>query len=288
MRAQARTIVQIAALLTSGAAVSGRADTEPRAKGTSGGAPPRDAHEAVPWDAHVPSIEECLRVYEAGPDANTAAMLAAVGPLEGMRVLDFSCGAGVTSCFLAQRGATVTALDISPASIERARQLARRLGFSLELIAGELTRSTFPPRSFDAVIGRYALHHVDLTRIAPLLGELLVAEGRGAFVETMALNPLLTLARTHLAGRLGAAGYGSEHEQPLDRDDLATLARTFAKVEVLTAQMSFLRIFDRNVLRYRAPRLSESLGRIDDRLLARGYGSLSYHQVLKVSKSARA
>lgn len=242
------------------------------------------AREQAFWDEHVPKLERCVRQYEAGPDPNTQAMLDAVAPLEGRRVLDFACGAGLTSAFLAQRGAIVTGIDISPASIERARELAERAALSIDFVAGELTPRTFPPGSFDAVVGHYALHHVDLRTIVPLLSEILVPGGRGAFVETMGLNPLLNLSRRRLAGRGRVASYGSEDERPLDSSDLRVLERGIGPVERVVGEMRFLRILDRNVLRYRRPAASAVLGAIDDALLRLGLGVLSYHQVVKVAK----
>jgi SAM-dependent methyltransferase len=236
------------------------------------------------WDEHVPHLDDCLRQLETGPDPNTEAMLDAVEPLAGRRVLDFACGAGLTSAFLAQRGAVVTGLDISTASIERARELAERAGLEIEFIAGELTHSTFPPGSFDAVVGHYALHHVDLSVIAPILGEVLVSGGRGAFVETMGLNPLLNLARRRLAGKGGVSSYGSEDERPLDRADLKVLELSIGAVERIVREMRFLRILDRNVLHYRRPVASALLGTADDLLLRLGLGVLSYHQVVQTTK----
>jgi SAM-dependent methyltransferase len=239
------------------------------------------------WDAHVPSLESLLRKYQGGPDANTGAMLDAVAPVRGMRVLDFACGAGATAAFLAQRGAIVTAIDISPESIARGRELAERAGLEIEFIAGELTPATFAAGSFDAVVGHYALHHVDLTVIAPIFSDILRPGGRGGFVETMGLNPLLNLARRRLAGRAGVASYGSEDERPLERSDLRVLEQWIGPVVLVSGEMRFLRIFDRNVLRYRWPLASSALATLDDTLGRMGLGVLSYHQVVKLVKPAR-
>jgi len=108
--------------------------------------------EQMFWDEHVPGLAHCVSAFERGPDPNTRAMLDAVEPLRGRRVLDFACGAGVTSAFLAQRGAVVTGIDISPASIGRARELAESIGLPIEFITGELTPGIFPPGSFDSIV----------------------------------------------------------------------------------------------------------------------------------------
>ncbi len=232
------------------------------------------------WDEHVPRLAYCINEYEAGPDPNTTAMLDALEPLDGKRVLDFACGAGVTACFLAARGARVVGIDISPGSIEQARELAAHAGLDVEFVAGELTLDTFPPESFDALAGHYALHHVDLTVIAPIFRELLVPGGRGAFVETMGLNPLLSISRRALVGRAGVASYGSDDEKPLDRADLRVLEMDIGPVELVVGQMRFLRILDRNVLRYRNRRFSRALAAFDDLLLRLHLGVLSYHQIV--------
>jgi SAM-dependent methyltransferase len=236
------------------------------------------------WDEHVPELERTYARYLRGAEPNTRAMLDAVEPLNGKRVLDFACGAGLTSAFLAQRGARVTAIDISPASVARAGELAERAGLSIELIAGELGPGTFAPGSFDVVVGRYALHHVHLPTIAPILNDVLDVTGKGAFLETMGLNPLLNLARDRMAGRAGVASYGSDDERPIDRGDLRVLRSAFGSVDLTVGEMRFLRIFDRNVLRYRRPGAARVLGRIDDALLKLGLGVLSYHQIVKVTK----
>lgn len=247
-----------------------------------------DERERVFWDEHVPPLERVIRRFERGPDPNTRAMLDALEPLRGARVLDFACGAGLTAAFLAARGARVTAIDISPASTERAAQLAAHAGVSIELVTGALTHGMFAPASFDAVAGRFALHHVELPVIGPILGEVLVDGGRGAFLETMGLNPLLGLSRRLLAGRWGVASYGSEDERPLNRDDLRVLEQTVGDVKLTTANMQFLRLLGRNVLRGRGRRVSRALGRTDDLLLRLGMSRLSYHQVVELRKPQRA
>jgi SAM-dependent methyltransferase len=215
-------------------------------------------------------------------------MLDAVAPLSGRRVLDFACGAGVTTAWLAGRGGIVTGIDVSPASIARAHELANELGLQIDFKVGELRTDTYPRGSFDAIVGRYALHHVDIPSIAAAIAMVLTPGGRGAFVETMALNPVLNVARRGLVGRAGVAKLGSDDEHPLTRADLAVLAAEIGSVSLHVESLTFMRIFDRNVLGYRWPAVSRLMGKIDDTLLSAGLGRLSFHQVVKVTNGSVA
>src|SRR5689334_11728513 len=58
---------------------------------------------------------------ERSPESNVSQFLAAVGDVSGLAVLDAGCGEGYLSRILAQRGAQVTGVDISPKLIEMAR-----------------------------------------------------------------------------------------------------------------------------------------------------------------------
>lgn len=243
------------------------------------------ARERVFWDAHVPSIEACLREVEAGPDPNTVLALDALSPLDGRAVLDVGCGAGILSAWLAQSGAVVTGVDISQASVERAYELHRRLGLETRFIAAAISAHAVGEAQFDRLTGRYVLHHLDLSQSATELGALLKHGGIAAFVETMTLNPLLRLARTHLAGRCGIPRYGSADECPLVVRDLVTLERAFGECSTMVAELTFFRIFDRQVLHYRSPTVSRFLGSLDNFLLRLGLDSWSYHQVVFLRKA---
>jgi protein-L-isoaspartate O-methyltransferase len=240
----------------------------------------RDRERAF-WDENVPALANVVREYEKGPDPNTMAMLDALEPLAGERALDFACGAGLVAAWLAERGATVTAIDVSHESTARTRELCDALGLEVTVVTGELESTRLADSPFDRIAGRYALHHLDCRVMAPLLAQNLAPGGRAAFVETMATNPLLRIARRHVAGRGGVQQYGTPDEHPLTRADLTALRDVFGSVELLVAQMTFLRIFDRNVLRYRFRRTGRLLGAVDDFLLRRlGMASWSFHQVV--------
>jgi len=245
----------------------------------------RDGRERDFWGHHIPSLEACLAEFRAGPDANTAAMIGAVEPLAGARVLDFACGGGVTSAWLARRGAVVTGVDISPESVARARQVHAALGLNATFVTSLDEADERAP--FDALVGRYALHHTDVSEIAPLLARRLRPGGAGAFVETFVTNPVLRVARRTLPGRLGISKLGTDDEQPLRRQDLDALHTAFGTMDVRCAEMACFRIFDRQVLGFRYPAASAAFRWADDRIRSLPRSTpLSYIQVVVVHKTA--
>src|SRR4051812_10027387 len=224
--------------------------------------------EAEFWDEHVPELDDLLARVAAGPDTNTRVMLDALEPLSGRRVLDFACGSGFPSVWLAQRGAQVTGADISPASIARARELAAACGVPAEFVAADVAE--LPAEAFDRLMGRYALHHTDIPVMSRILRDRLRIGGIGAFNETMALNPLLRFARARLMWVPGVKRFGSDDEHPLTAEDLRVLRDTFGELELSVGEMKFLRILDRNLANGALPALTKATGAIDDALMRHG------------------
>jgi ubiquinone/menaquinone biosynthesis C-methylase UbiE len=75
------------------------------------------------------------------------------------RLLEVGCGIGVDSVQLARCGFDVTAVDLTEAAIEVARQSARIRGVSIDFRVGNAESLDFPDASFDAVYSFGVLHH---------------------------------------------------------------------------------------------------------------------------------
>jgi glycine/sarcosine N-methyltransferase len=70
-----------------------------------------------------------------------------------LRILDCACGIGTQTLGLASLGFTVTACDLSPASVERTRVEAEKRRLNVQLfVADMLDLTEIPDRDFDAVI----------------------------------------------------------------------------------------------------------------------------------------
>ena len=91
-----------------------------------------------------------------------AAMVAAVRPQPGMRILDVATGTGMVARALAARGADVTALDQSEAMLAVARSRhADPAGGHITFVTGEAEHLPFEDASFDALTFTYLLRYVD-------------------------------------------------------------------------------------------------------------------------------
>ncbi len=76
-------------------------------------------------------------------------------PPPGTSVLDVGAGTGAMTLLAAQLGYRVTALDISPGMLEKARAKAEEQGLEIEFVVGPSTEP--PPGPFDAVMERHVL-----------------------------------------------------------------------------------------------------------------------------------
>jgi demethylmenaquinone methyltransferase/2-methoxy-6-polyprenyl-1,4-benzoquinol methylase len=92
------------------------------------------------------------------------AMVAAVDPRPGQRVLDVATGTGMVAFALAQRGAQVVGLDQSERMLARAqRKLADQPGINgrVSFVLGQAERLPFGEAEFDALTFTYLLRYVD-------------------------------------------------------------------------------------------------------------------------------
>jgi demethylmenaquinone methyltransferase / 2-methoxy-6-polyprenyl-1,4-benzoquinol methylase len=92
------------------------------------------------------------------------ALIDAIEPRPGMRILDVATGTGMVAFGLAARGAEVVGLDQSEAMLGGARaRLARspQLAGRLSLVLGEAEALPFADAEFDALSFTYLLRYVD-------------------------------------------------------------------------------------------------------------------------------
>ena len=106
--------------------------------------------QAADWDARYRERDGAM--WSGRPNGRLVAEVAA---LRSGRTLDVGCGEGADAIWLAQRGWTVTAIDVSEVAICRAREASHRAGASVDWICGDVLRTPFSARSFDLVSMQY-------------------------------------------------------------------------------------------------------------------------------------
>jgi len=112
--------------------------------------------------------------------------------IQGPRVLELGVGTGKNMPFYPP-DADLTAIDLTPGMLERARTRARRLGLDLTLQLGDAQELPFPDASFDSVVATFVFCSVP----DPVLGlrearRVLQPAGRLCLLEHMrSPNPAL-------------------------------------------------------------------------------------------------
>jgi ubiquinone/menaquinone biosynthesis C-methylase UbiE len=88
------------------------------------------------------------------------AVLDALAPLDGKRVLEVACGTGRFTVMLAERGADIVGVDISEAMLEQGRTKAHAAGVddALDFMQADASRLPFPDNHFDSVFAMRFFH----------------------------------------------------------------------------------------------------------------------------------
>lgn len=208
------------------------------------------------------------------------AVMSGAGAINGSRVLELGCGDGELTFQLVDAGAQVTALDLSPAMVEVARERLERFrpGAAVRFVTAPAEDTGLEANSFDLVVGKWVLHHTDCARAADEVCRLLAPGGRAVFVETSGLNPLLVLSRRWLTGRFGIERYGTDDERPISRADIRLFEERFARCVVDFPNFVVFQLLDRNVAKWRWDWVSRLCTRLDELALrVRALRPLSYY-----------
>jgi SAM-dependent methyltransferase len=211
--------------------------------------PPPDSelkarHRAMWASGDYPSMVETW-LLPLGPRLVEAC---GIGP--GLRVLDVAAGTGNASILAAQRGAHVTASDLTPELLEAGRGRAQTAGVELDWVEADAERLPFEDASFDVVMSAigamFAPQHraaadelVRVCRPGGTIGLLnWTPEGMiGALFRTMS-----PFAPPPPPGAQPPPLWGSEdhvHELLGDRVELATLERDVLDVTAFAHPRDF-------------------------------------------------
>ncbi len=146
------------------------------------------------------------------------------------KFLDYCCGTGEFSFFLAQNGANVIGIDISDVSIKLAKESADQMSLKNKpnflVMDGE--NLDFEDNTFDAIICSGVLHHLDIGRAYSELARVLKQEGAIICNEPLSYNPLFQLYRK-LTPQLRTEW---EKEHLLDKNKITLSGKYFDNLEM--------------------------------------------------------
>lgn len=112
-------------------------------------------------------------------------LVEAAGTVTDDTVLDVACGPGLVACAFAAVARHVTGIDLTPAMLDRARQLAgEKQVTNVTFQVGDVIHLPFADASFSIVVSRFAFHHfrdpgavlVEMKRVCRPGGRVVVAD----------------------------------------------------------------------------------------------------------------
>jgi ubiquinone/menaquinone biosynthesis C-methylase UbiE len=148
----------------------------------------------------------------------------------GCRVLDYCCGNGDDALWLAEAGADVYGIDISPVSIGNAKAAATARGIedrtTFRVMDAEATE--FPDNYFDLVVINGVLHHLDLHKAYRELARILKPDGEVIATEALRHNMFIHLYRK-LTPHLRSAW---ETDHILGKEEILAAKKYFRHVQI--------------------------------------------------------
>jgi ubiquinone/menaquinone biosynthesis C-methylase UbiE len=158
----------------------------------------RIQREAEFHDRLVSQKPNRVNCYSAGGNRRALTELVRLaGNLDGKKVLEFGCGSGWLTIYLAQPGAHVFAFDISEESLKVAAKYAAKHGVvdRISFRKENAEALSYPDNSFDVVVGGAILHHLDIEKASREIYRVLKKKGRAFFLEPLGHNPFINLYR---------------------------------------------------------------------------------------------
>ena len=161
------------------------------------------------------------------------------------RVLDYCCGDGDLTIFLAENGAEAFGIDISPVSIQNAKEKAKNKGLkNASFLVMDAEKLEFDNDFFDLIVCSGVLHHLNIEKAYQELSRVLKPGGKIICDEPLVYNPIFQLYRKltpHLRTKW-------EAEHILKKRDIDLAKKYFDKVEKRFFHLfTLLAVFFRNV-----------------------------------------
>lgn len=211
-----------------------------------------------------------------------------IGKVNRKHVLDIGCGNGLLTVYFAKLGARVTAIDTSVQAVNNTLTLAKmnRVDPLIEAYRLNAMELNNLDKSFDLVVGKFILHHIEPFEIfSGILFNMMAKGGRGIFYENNSRNPILIFFRTFLVGRFGIPKYGDIEEYPFDPREIEILRQRFGSLYVHYPAFIFFTLMSPYLFKH-----NEKLWTIFTKMDQWVYShwpilhKYSYHQIIEIQK----
>lgn len=156
------------------------------------------------WNGNAEAWTKLVRAgYDVYRDLfNTPAFFKMLPDITGLTGLDIGCGEGANTRLLAQRGAQLTAIDISEVFINHARQTEAESPAGITYQVASAVELPFADQSFDFATG--FMSFMDIPEIAKVLAEAYRILKPGGFLQFSISHPCFsTPHRKNLRGEDG-------------------------------------------------------------------------------------
>ncbi len=114
----------------------------------------------------------------------------------GDTVLELGCGTAYFTRELAETGASITAIDISPELLQAARESCPAPNVAFEV--QNACDLSYADGQFDSVVGSSVLHHLEINQALRQIFRVLKPGGRICFTEPNMLNPQIAIQKNVL------------------------------------------------------------------------------------------
>ncbi len=151
-------------------------------------------------------------------------------PLAGKDILEIAAGNGIDASICAHNGANVHAYDLSEKSIDLVRRRARVNAVDQHVhtqVTGNFN-DAFPGKTFDAILGYAALHHLpDLAELSQQVYTRLKPGGVAVFAEPVVNSKALDRLRRLIPYAIHEM---TDDEQPMNDRAITDFARPFDRI----------------------------------------------------------
>jgi ubiquinone/menaquinone biosynthesis C-methylase UbiE len=198
-----------------------------------------------PYDDHkLRIVEQFTRQatpFSTSPGITDEAALQLIietsGACKADTVLDVACGPGLVVCALAAVVSHATGIDLTPAMIDRARQLQSEKGLTnVTWNVGDVLPLPYPDASFSMVVSRFAFHHfLDPAGVLCEMRRVVTDPGRVVLVDITASSDTTTAEAYNIMEKLR----DPSHVRALPLDEMEELFANAQLSVIRRAQYQF-------------------------------------------------